>query len=64
MAILRNSEIKKMDKKQLAEKLKELKFELTKGTVTANRTNAKTKELKRTIARIHTRTKSMEGNKE
>ncbi len=54
MALLRYSEIKKMNNKDLGEKLKELKFSLTKANVTANKTNAKTKEIKRAIARLLT----------
>ena len=54
MAILRNKEIKSMNKKDLEEKLKDLKFQLTKSAVTANKTTAKTAEIKRTIARLLT----------
>lgn len=54
MAILRSKEIKQMDKTQLKEKLKDLQFELTRSNVTANKANAKTKEIKRTIARLIT----------
>lgn len=63
MAILRVSDINKMDKKEMADKLKELKFELTKAAVTANKTNAKTKEIKRTIARMLTLIKIKEVKK-
>ena len=58
MAILRFKEIKKMDVKSREEKLKELKFELTRSNVTANKANAKTKEIKRAIARLLTFNKS------
>ena len=54
MSLIRYSEIKKMNKKELEQKIKELKFELIKANVSANRTNAKTKEIKRTIARLIT----------
>lgn len=54
MAVLKNSDVKKMSEKELKDKLKEIKLELTKANVTANKTNAKTKELKRAISRILT----------
>lgn len=54
MAILRAKEVVKMDRKARDEKLLELKKELVKANVTANRTNAKTKEIKKAIARIIT----------
>lgn len=54
MAILKFKDIQKMDKKQREEKLKDLKFELSKANVTANRAGAKTKEIKRAIARLLT----------
>jgi ribosomal protein L29 len=54
MAILRNNELEKMSKKELENKLKDLKMELVKAYVAANKTNSKTKEIKRAIARIIT----------
>ncbi len=54
MTLLKFKEIQKMDKKNIGEKLKELKFELVKANVTANKANAKTKEIKKAIARILT----------
>lgn len=62
MKLLKFSDIKKMDKKQREEKLKDLKFELTKANVTANKTNAKTKEIKRAISRLltYSNSKSLE----
>ncbi|MFH1802600.1 MAG: 50S ribosomal protein L29 [archaeon] len=54
MAVLKNSEVKKMSEKELTDKMKELKLELVRANVTANKTNAKTKELKRAISRILT----------
>jgi ribosomal protein L29 len=54
MAILRATDIPKMSKEELESKLKDLKMELVKSSVTANKTNAKTKEIKRAIARILT----------
>ena len=52
MAILRANEIARMDEKTRTQKLKELKMELIKANVAANKTNAKTKEIKKTIARL------------
>ena len=54
MALLRYNIITKMSDKEKQEKLKELKMELVKAGVTAHRTNAKTREIKRAIARIYT----------
>ena len=57
MAILRAKEISKMDEKTRESKLKSLRMELVKANVSANKTSAKTKEIKRAIARILTFTK-------
>ncbi|MBS3098977.1 50S ribosomal protein L29 [Candidatus Pacearchaeota archaeon] len=54
MAILRAKEIEKMTREGMEEKLIELKKELIRANVAANRTNAKTKEIKRTISRLLT----------
>ena len=54
MAILRYNDIQKMNDNDRASKLKDLKIELIKSQVTANKTNAKTREIKRAIARILT----------
>jgi ribosomal protein L29 len=54
MAIIRPKEISKMEKKERNSKLAELKLELIKANVTANKTNAKTKEIKRAISRLLT----------
>lgn len=54
MALLRAKEAAKMDTKARAEKMKELRMELARAHVTANKTNAKTKEIKRAIARLLT----------
>ena len=54
MAILRVKDIKKMEKKEREEKLKDLRFELTKANVTSQKTNSKTKEIKRAISRLIT----------
>ena len=54
MVILRNKEIGRMDDSARKEKLKDLKMELVKASVTANKSRAKTKEIKRAIARLLT----------
>jgi|TARA_Y100000310_G_scaffold212935_2_gene213837 ribosomal protein L29 len=54
MAVLKFKDVEKMDKKTLDNKLKDLKMELVKANVSANKTNAKTKEIKKAIARILT----------
>lgn len=53
MAILRSKEIEKMNEKERAGKLKELRLELIKANVAANKSGKiKISEIKRTIARI------------
>ena len=54
MALTRFKELAKLSQKDRDEKMKELRFELVKAGVTANRTNAKTKEIKRAISRLMT----------
>ncbi len=54
MALLKSKDIAKMGDKERQEKLKDLRLELIKSTVSANKTNAKTKEIKRAIARLST----------
>jgi ribosomal protein L29 len=63
MAVLKMKEIRAMDKKTRMEKLKDLKMELIKANVSANRTNAKTKEIKRAIARLITQEKIASSDK-
>lgn len=58
MAILKAKDISKMAEKDREEKLKDLRLELVKAKVTANKANAKPKEIKRTIARLITFSKS------
>lgn len=58
MAILKTKDIKEMSKEDREKRLKELKFELIKANVTANRASAKTKEIKRAISRLITISKS------
>ena len=55
MAILKSKDIAKMYKKEQEDKLKELRLELIKANVAANKTGKiKIKEIKRTIARLLT----------
>jgi ribosomal protein L17 len=54
MAILSSKEVKEMNKADRVSKLKDLRLELVKANVTANKTNAKTKEIKRAISRLIT----------
>ena len=61
MVNLKFKEIIKMSKNEMNEKLKELRFELIKANVTANKTNAKTKEIKRAIARLMTYFNTVNG---
>lgn len=58
MALIRANDIEKMPQKDKDEKLKELRLELVRAGVTANKTNAKTKEIKRAISRLITFSKS------
>ena len=54
MAILRYNEVSKMSKSDRESKIKDLRLELVKASVTAQKQNAKTKEIKKAIARILT----------
>ncbi|MEK6933370.1 MAG: hypothetical protein AABW75_00665 [Nanoarchaeota archaeon] len=54
MALLKYKSLKQMNKNDLDTKMSELKLEITKANVTANKVNAKTKEIKRAIARLKT----------
>jgi ribosomal protein L29 len=58
MAILRFKDIAKIDAHERESKLKDLQMELVKAGVTANKTTAKTKEIKRAISRLYTFNKS------
>ncbi|MDP1695361.1 MAG: hypothetical protein Q8L29_00405 [archaeon] len=64
MTILKFKDVSKMSDKDRTEKLKELKVELVKAGVTANRTNAKTKEIKKAISRLITFNNSTKGGVE
>jgi len=63
MALLRNSDIVKMKKEEIDTKLSELRMESVKASVTANKQNAKTKEIKRAIARLLTFNRSKDSLK-
>ena len=54
MAILKMKDISKMNDEDLNSKIAELKLELIKANVAGNKTNAKTKEIKKAISRINT----------
>jgi large subunit ribosomal protein L35e len=56
MAIIRKKELKNMNKENMEKKLKDLKVELvkSKSQKIAQGTASKTKEIKRTIARLLT----------
>ncbi|MEK6928040.1 MAG: 50S ribosomal protein L29 [Nanoarchaeota archaeon] len=54
MAILRNKDVLKLSHQEAENKINELKLELIKSSVTAQKSKAKTKEIKRTLARIYT----------
>jgi len=55
MAVLRRKEIKNMSDKEKNEKLKELRLELVKKYVPANKAGKiKTKEIKKAVARLLT----------
>lgn len=64
MAILKAKDVAKMSEPEIIRKLEDLKFELARANVTANKTNAKTKEIKRAIARLFTRNKIISSRKE
>jgi len=53
--IIRIKDMKKMSKKEIEEKVKELKMELIKNKVASGKGGKlQIKEIKRTIARLHT----------
>lgn len=54
MAVLRMSEVKKMDKKARDAKMNELRLELVKMQASSSKTPAKTKEIKKALARLLT----------
>jgi len=60
MAVLKSKDAAKMTNQEREKKLVELKLELIRANVGANKTNAKTKEIKRAISRLITFTSSKE----
>ena len=54
MAIIRAKDAVKLTQDERNAKIKELQFELVKSNVTAQKTKSKTKEIKRTLARLYT----------
>jgi len=54
MAILKSKDVAKMDFKSRNDKMKDLRMELIKSKVGTQKATAKTKEIKRAIARINT----------
>lgn len=55
MAILRSKDISRMAEKEIKEKLQELRLELIRANVSANKTGKiKIKEIRRTIAKLLT----------
>lgn len=64
MAIIRTKDIVKMPEKEKQERLKELKLELIRANVAANKTGKiKIKELRKTIAKLLMFTAKMPENK-
>jgi ribosomal protein L29 len=59
MALLKQRDVVNMNKDEIISRLKELKIELSRAHVTAHKTSAKTKELKKAIARLMTRATSL-----
>jgi ribosomal protein L29 len=61
MALLRFKDIQKLSDKEVKDKLKELRLELVKSNVTANKSNAKVREIKRAVSRILTHLNKSSG---
>ena len=58
MAVLKTKDIVALSAEERKKRIDELRLELVKANVTANKTNAKTKELKRALARLLTVSKT------
>ena len=54
MAVLKIIDARKLSAKERTDKLKELNLELVKAGATSNKAKAKTKEIKRAVARLIT----------
>jgi ribosomal protein L29 len=63
MAVLKSKEASKLSAVDKKKKLEELKLALIKANVSANKSNAKTKEIKKAISRLFTFTSSKEVKK-
>jgi ribosomal protein L29 len=64
MTRLKAKEIKKMNKEDKMKKIEELKLELVKSKVNAQKGSSKSKEIKKTIARILTLNKENKNSVE
>jgi ribosomal protein L29 len=62
MAILRSKQIKAMPEKEMDKKMSELRLELMKEIKPGQGASIKTKEIKRTIARLLTAKRSFANN--
>jgi len=54
MAIIKKQALIQLSHDERSVKIKDLKLELIKANVTAKKANSKTKEIKRTLARLYT----------
>ena len=63
MAILRSKQIKSMPAEEIKKKIQELRFELMKETKPGQGASIKTREIKRTIARLLTQAHQNKQNK-
>jgi len=62
MAIIRKNELKSLNKAELLERIKQLEFEILKVRSKGGHTTTGTKrikEIKKTVARIHTQLKNL-----
>ncbi|MBU2523532.1 MAG: 50S ribosomal protein L29 [Nanoarchaeota archaeon] len=62
MAILKSNQIKAMPEKEMEKKMQELRLELMKEIKPGQGASIKTKEIKRTIARLLTARRSITNN--
>jgi len=54
MSMLKNSDIKKMNEKEINEKINELKIERIRSKIRSHKSMGKTKEIKKALARLLT----------
>lgn len=64
MSTLKHTDAKKMNQQDRDAKLKELKIELVRSNVTAQKSNAKHRQIKKSIARLLTLANSTKSNSE